>query len=367
MQAKKHQPIAAPCAWTGAEMKHRTDWLRPFSTAELAEIDSALQAVKRRGIDLFDIEKNDYPLPHFTQGLTKISQELESGSGMILLRGLPLSYTPADLEIVYWGLGTHLGTALSQNKTGELFGVVKDFQEPYVNTTRRGSKTNAGLQFHSDRCDIVGLLCVRKAREGGASRIVSSVAIHNEILRRRPDLMDTYYENWVHSWQGEEPPGSGRTYLRPVFGFRDGYFTGMFSPAYTQFAQDFPEVPRHTPQQLDALELYGQLANELALDMQFEPGDIQLLNNHVIYHGRTSYIDYPEDDKKRLLLRLWLSTAARPLPQGYEEVFGNIDLGQVRGGVPCREGWWRDVTQFRRNRTGIHATKDTAKARVETC
>ena len=171
----------------------------------------------------------------------------------------------------------------------------------------------------------------------------------------------------MHSWQGEEPPGSGRTYLRPVFGFRDGYFTGMFSPAYTQFAQDFPEVPRHTPQQLDALELYGQLANELALDMQFEPGDIQLLNNHVIYHGRTSYIDYPEEDKKRLLLRLWLSTAARPLPQGYEEVFGNIDLGQVRGGVPCREGWWRDVTQFRRNRTGIHATKDTAKARVETC
>ena len=143
MQAKKHQPIAAPCAWTGAEMKHRTDWLRPFSTAELAEIDSALQAVKRRGINLFDIEKNDFPLPHFTQGLTKISQELESGSGMILLRGLPLSYTPADLEIVYWGLGTHLGTALSQNKTGELFGVVKDFQEPYVNTTRRGSNSRA--------------------------------------------------------------------------------------------------------------------------------------------------------------------------------------------------------------------------------
>ena len=88
MQAKKHQPIAAPCAWTGAEMKHRTDWLRPFSATEVAEIDSALQAVKRRGIDLFDIEKNDFPLPNFTQGLAKISQALESGNGMILLRGL---------------------------------------------------------------------------------------------------------------------------------------------------------------------------------------------------------------------------------------------------------------------------------------
>ena len=339
-------------------MKNNPHWLRPFSATELREIDAALQAVKQRRMDLFDIEKVDFPLPGFTQGLAKISQQLESGSGMIMLRGLPLTYSPDDLQIVYWGIGTHLGTAVSQNKTGELFGIVKDFQENYVNTTRRGSKTSAGLQFHSDRCDVVGLLCVRKAKAGGASRIVSAVAIHNEILRRRPDLIDTYYDNWVHSWQGEEPPGSGRTYLRPVFGFRDGYFTGMFSPAYTQFAQDFPEVPRHTPQQLEALELYGQLADELALDMQFEPGDIQLLNNHVIYHGRTSFIDYPEEGRKRLLLRLWLSVpGARPLPYGYEEVFGNIERGLMRGGVPCREGWGRDVTQFRKNRTGIHAVK----------
>ena len=356
MQAEKHKPMAAPCAWRGADMKTSTEWLRPFSAAELAEIDVALRAVKQRGIDLFDVEKQDFPLPNFAQGLAAISRQLESGIGMILLRGLPLSYTPEDLRIVYWGLGTHLGTAVSQNKTGELFGTVKDFQEDYVNTTRRGSRTAEGLQFHSDRCDVVGLLCVRKAKTGGASRIVSSAAMHNEILRRRPDLMETYYENWVHSWQGEQPPGSGRTYLRPIFGFRDGFFTGMFSPAYTQFAQDFPEVPRHTPKQIEALALYTQLAEELALDMHFEPGDIQLLNNHVIYHGRTRYEDFPEEDRKRLLLRLWLSTPdARPLPYGYEEVFGNIERGLVRGGVPCREGWWRDVTQFRKNRTGIHA------------
>ena len=358
MQARPHQPIEAPCAWRGAEMKHRTHWLRPFSAAELAEIDAALQSVKQRGIDLFDIEKSDFPLPDFAQGLAKISQELESGTGMIMLRGLPLSYTPDDLRIVYWGIGTHLGTAVSQNKTGELFGIVKDYAEPLVRTAYRGSKTNLGLQFHSDRCDVVGLLCVRKAKIGGASRIVSSATIHNEMLRRRPDLMDTCYANWVHSWQGEQPPGCGRTYVRPVFGFRDGYFTGMFSPAYTQIAQEFPEVPRHTPQQIEVLNLYGQLADELALDMHFEPGDIQLLNNHVIYHGRTSYEDYPEQARKRLLLRLWLSVpVARPLPHGYEEVFGNIERGTVRGGVPCNEGWWRDVTQFRRNRTGIHAVK----------
>jgi hypothetical protein len=357
MQVDKGRPIDAPYAWKGADLQERTDWLRPFSAAELAEIDAALISVKRRKLDLFDIGKADFPLPAFSKELAKISKELEGGRGMIMLRGLPLSYSPDDLRTVYWGIGAHLGTAVSQNHAGELLGVVKDFG-PMENTKRRGSKTADGLEFHSDRCDVVGLLCVRKAKAGGASRIVSAAAIHNEILRRRPDLIDEFYGNWEHSWQGEEPPGSGRTDKRPIFGFRDGYFTGLFSPAYIKFAQEFPEVPRHTPRQREALELYGQLTNELALDMHFEPGDIQLLNNHVMYHGRTHFEDWPEETKKRLLLRLWLSVpGSRPMPQAWKTVFGSIEPGEVRGGVMCRDGWWRDVGQFREKRTGVHAAQ----------
>ena len=356
MQVSKRRAIDTPYAWKGADLQTSTEWLRPFTADELVEIDAALQSVKRRGLDLFDIGRDDFPLPGFAQEIDKISQMLESGRGMIMLRGLPLSYSADDLRTVYWGLGTHLGTAVSQNKDGELLGIVTDIGAPIVNTTRRGSKTSLGLEFHSDRCDVVGLLCVRKAASGGASRIVSAAAIHNEILRTRPDLIDAYYENWEHSWQGEEPPGCGRTYQRPIFGFRDGYFTGLFSPAYTKFAQEFTEVPRHTPVQIEALELYAQLTNALALDMHFEPGDIQLLNNHLIYHGRTQYEDFPEAGRKRLLLRLWLSVpGSRPLPKGYEVVFGSTEPGALRGGVPCREGWWRDVTQFRTHRTGVHA------------
>ena len=356
MQAQPHQLINAPCAWSGAEMQNKTDWLRPFRADELAEIDAALASVKHRGLDLFDISKSDFPLPNFSRELATIARELELGRGMIMLRGLPLSYTPDDLRTVYWGIGTYLGAAVSQNKNGEMLGVVKDFQEAYTNTTRRGSKTSAMLQFHSDRCDVVGLLCVRKAKEGGASRIVSAVTMHNEIMRRRPDLIGLFYDDWDHSWQGEEPPGSRRTQRRPIFTWRDGYFSGLFSPAYVWFAQDFPEVARHTPTQLEALQLFDELADELALNMHFEPGDIQLLNNHVIYHGRTSFVDHAEADKRRVLLRLWLSApGSRPLAPTYKEVFGGIEAGELRGGVPCREGWWRDVTQYRQQRTGIHA------------
>lgn len=358
MNAPDIKPIDLPCAWKGADLQNRSDWIRHFRADELGEIDNALESVKKRGLDLFDITKENFPLPQFSKTLAEVSKELEHGRGMILLRGLPLNYTPDDLRTVYWGIGAYLGTALSQNKVGELLGVVKDFQQGLAITQRRGFQTNDGLLFHSDRCDVVGLLCVRKAKEGGASRIVSAAAVHNEILRRRPDLIPLFYEMWDHSWQGEQPPGSGRAMQRPIFSWRDGQFTGLFSPAYIRFAQEFEEVPRHTPQQVEALQLFDQLAEELALYMQFEPGDIQLVNNHVTYHGRTEFTDYPEEHRKRVLLRLWLSVpGSRPISPAYKEVFGGVDAGELRGGVPCQEGWWRDVTQFRKNRTGIHATQ----------
>jgi hypothetical protein len=286
-------------------------------------------------------------LPGFSCELAKIALELETGRGIVLLRGLPLEYSPDDLRMVYWGIGAHLGTAVSQGGRGELLGIVEDEGKEVEATRRRGSKNTLELPFHGDRCDVVGLLCVRRAQSGGVSRIASAAAIHNEVLRRRPDLIDAFYANWYHSRQGDEAPGEERAYPKPIFGFREGHFTGLFSPAYIRSAQTFPEVPRLTAQQLEALELFKTLSEELALDMEFEPGDIQLLNNHLTYHARTRYDDHEEKEKKRLLLRLWLAVpGSRPLPKGYEVVFGDIEAGALRGGVPSREGW-RYVTELR--------------------
>jgi hypothetical protein len=347
MQVARSRPIEAPYAWKGADLQHRTDWIRPFTPSELKEIDAAVQGVKRRGLDWVDVTREDFPLPAFSAVLGDIARELETGRGMILLRGLPLEYSPDDLRLAYWGIGAHLGTAVTQGGRGELLGIVEDEGKEVEITKRRGSKTAGSLPFHSDRCDIVGLLCVRKARSGGLSRIVSAAAIHNEVLRRRPDLVDVFYADWYNSRQGDEQPGESRAYPKPIFGFRDGHFTGLFSPAYIKSAQQFPEVPRLTQPQEEALDLFGELSDSLALDMAFEPGDIQLLNNHLIYHARTRYDDYPEKEKKRLLLRLWLAVpGSRPLPRGYELLFGNIEAGAVRGGVPAKEGW-RDVNQMR--------------------
>jgi hypothetical protein len=347
MQVAKHREIVAPFAWKGADLQGRTDWIRPFRADELREIDEALAGVKQRGLDWVDITREDFPLPRFSAELAGIAQELETGRGMILLRGLPLRYSPDDLRMVYWGIGAHLGTAVSQGGRGEVLANVEDEAKSVEFTKRRGSKTSDTLSFHSDRCDIVGLLCVRKARTGGLSRVVSAAAIHNEVLRRRPDLIDVFYADWHHSRQGDEQPGESRAYPKPIFGFQGEHFTGLFSPTYIRSAQEFPEVPRFTREQQEALDLYTQLSEELALSMAFEPGDIQLLNNHLTYHARTSFDDYAEPERKRLLLRLWLAVpGSRPLPEGWELVFGKTEPGVVRGGVPSREGW-RDVTQLR--------------------
>lgn len=355
MQAARHKEIIAPFAWKGANLQGLTDWIRPFRPAELAEIDAAVRSVKRRRLDWVDVTRADFPLPAFSVELARIAQELETGRGMILLRGLPLAYSPDDLRMAYWGIGAHLGTAVSQGGRGELLGIVENEGREVEITRRRGSKTSGSLPFHADRCDIVGLLCVRKARSGGLSRIVSAAAIHNEVLRRRPDLIDVFYADWHNSRQGDEQPGESRAYPKPIFGFCDGHFTGLFSPAYVRSAQEFPEVPRLTRQQEQALELFGVLSEELALDMAFEPGDIQLLNNHLIYHARTRYDDYRERDRKRLLLRLWLAVpGSRPLPGGYELLFGSVAAGAVRGGVPAREGW-RDVNQLRERKRAAAA------------
>ncbi len=350
MPMEKHREIVAPFAWNGAELAQSTDWIRRFAPVELAEIDAAVRAVKQRGLDWLDVTREDFPMPVFARELAAVARELETGRGIVLLRGLPTNYTLDEMRLAYWGIGAHLGTALSQGGRGELLGIVEDEGQSVENTKLRGSKTSRELPFHGDRCDIVGLLCVRKAVSGGTSRIVSAAAIHNAVLGRRPDLIEVFYGDWYNSRQGDEQPGEARAYPKPIFGFRDGHFTGMFSPAYIRFAQEFPEVPRLTHAQHEALDLFGDLAEELALDMAFEPGDIQLLNNHLTYHARTSYVDHVEKEKKRLLLRLWLAVpGSRPLPPGYELLFGNIEAGAVRGGVASRDGW-RDVNQLRARR-----------------
>jgi hypothetical protein len=342
--------ITGPAAWQGAELAGSRDWIRPFTAGAVAEIDAALRGLERRGRRWPDFGRDDFPLPAFAGELAAIRDELERGRGIVLLRGLPVArYTLDQLRQAYWGLGQHLGTPRWQNASGELIGEVRDEVRLYgqvretpgassvTRSSRARARTSGPLRFHTDRCDVVALLCVRRARAGGESRVCSSIAVSNAIRERRPDLHALLCQDYVRNRQGEEAGGERRTYALPVFAARDGHFTSHYSRTFVEAAQLLPGVPPLTAAQQEALDLHARVCEELALTMVLEPGDLQLLNSHVTYHARAPYQDAEGPDTDRLLLRLWLAMPnSRPLPEGFEVLWGTTAAGAVRGGIAAR-------------------------------
>lgn len=353
-------PITGACVWHGREMARSRRWIRRLAPKALAEIDAALRAVRRRGLAWHAITRADFPLPRSAALLDDIRDELENGSGMLLLRGLPVSrYSDDELRCVWMGIGANLGTPVYQNRSGELMRAIRD--EAAAQGTDLGARygkvegagkdggaflssyartlSNGALRFHTDRCDVVGLLCVRQAARGGVSTLASSPAVHNAMLERRPDLAAALYRPVWRSRLGEEAGGETLAYPLPVWDQRPGpdgagRFTSHYSLTYIEAAQLRAEVPRLEPLQRQAIDLLMAFADELSFEMRFAPGDMQFINNHVIYHGRTPFEDDAAKGQDRLLLRLWLAMPnSRALPEGHEVLWRTTEAGAVRGGI----------------------------------
>ncbi|MBI1777852.1 MAG: TauD/TfdA family dioxygenase [Proteobacteria bacterium] len=344
-------PISGACAWLGKDVAHSKRWVRDLEPRGLGEIDAALAATSARAIPWHQITRENFPLPAMAEVLKEVADELENGSGMVKLRGLPVERYGADeLKRIWFAIGSHLGRPVFQNSRGELMREIQDegqdvgkrygeiksgegtkgvFLSSYARTL-----TNGPLRFHTDRTDVVGLLCARQARAGGVSRLCSSVAIHNEMLRRRPDLLDLLFQDIYRSRFGEEAGSVEEVYKLPIFGLRAGKFTSHYSLTYIEAAQMVAGVPKLTSEQRAAIELLMALAEELSFDMVLEPGDMQFLNNHVIYHARTAFEDDAPSGQSRLLYRLWLSMPNnRALPEGHEVLWRSIEAGAPRGGI----------------------------------
>lgn len=340
--APLRQLIEGPSVWTGAEMRGReAEWSYHLSQSEIEEIENAVRAVRARGLDLAEIRRADFPLPRLGPVLDRLRAEVLDGRGFVLLRGLPVEDRPIDESATaYWGLGSYFGSARSQNAKGHLLGHVYDLGEGLTatNPNIRGYATAERQNFHIDRCDVVALLCLRRAKSGGLSAITSSMTLHNVMAGRRPDLLERLYRPFPVDRRGEVPEGRAPFYEAPVFNEHAGRVSVLYSRQYIGSAQRFPEARRLSAEDIEALDMFAELANdpELRLDMNFMPGDIQFLHNHTILHARTEYEDWPETARKRHLLRLWLSPPeARPLPPVFAEIYGGLTPGD-RGGIICK-------------------------------
>jgi hypothetical protein len=310
------QVLEPQCAWTADDVADDTAWTEVLDPDEQAELDSALHLVLEKTDDVLDVERADFPLPLLSVRLRRIEHDLIDGRGFVRLRGIDRSaYSQSEMELIYWGIGRHLGTPWPQNRHGHVLGDVTDQGRTATDPTARGNEIGGhALPFHCDGSDLVGLLCLDDGRQGGRSAVASSVQIHNRLVAEEPDLARALYEPLPYDFRGEEPHGGRPYYLVPVFTrWQDRLFVRCIPP-YIRASQRHPEAPRLTELQDEALRTLVAMAEDPAnhITMQLEPGDVQLINNHHVLHGRTAYEDSPDDGRIRHLKRLWLESRALP-------------------------------------------------------
>lgn len=309
-------------AWRGPALQRSEEWIVRLTETDLHELDVALHNVNRRGISMHGLTKDTFPLPGLSAKLKSILQEVEYGRGFVLIRGIQAErYSKEDAGRLFWGLGAHFGKGVTQNAKGDLLGHVADlgFADYRGRSDVRGYQTRASLEFHTDVVDVVGLMCLRKAKQGGESLIASSTTIHNEMLEHHPMLLGLLYGNFLFDRKGEEAEGQPPYFVSPIYSYYGGFLSCR--PAIIEYifsAVQKTGIPLN-PAQRKALDVFVgyTLRPDVQLSMELEPGDIQLLNNSVILHSRTSFIDHEDPERRRHLLRLWLNIEnGRPVDPG---------------------------------------------------
>jgi hypothetical protein len=317
--------IGGPSSWRGPDLHDPSQWTIELTAPQRQELLDALAGVEAANFDFLEVTRDTFPLPTIAPVLADIVGELLDGRGFVLLRGVPVEgLTERQVELMYWGIGRYIGICLPQGHAGtDLFAHVRD-EGVDRNATVGGGLLNrhsGGLPFHTDSSDIVGLLCIRPAMRGGESTIVSTVAVHDEIVRRRPDLAATMYEPWwFDRRRGDGPESFARC---PIYATNEqGRLFAFYGPDLYKTAQRADHVPPLSKDQLDAMDLINELNSspELRLDMSFQAGEIQFINNYTVMHSRSPYEDYPDPALRRDLIRLWL-TVDRDLdiPPSFEE------------------------------------------------
>lgn len=327
-------------AWRGPALQREGGWLQTLTEPELAELQAAtapwLAQVEADAAALNRLSTAGFVLPTLGPRLAGLRDELQRGRGFVLLRGLPVArWGRRFAAVAFYGLGAHLGRPRPQNAQGHLLGHVRDVGLRADDPAVRIYQTHERQTFHTDSCDIVGLLCLQTARAGGESALVSSVTLYNELRARRPDLAAWLFQPLATDRRGEVPPGAKPYFEIPVFNWHQGAFAAIYQRQYVNSAQRLADAPRLAPAHVAALDALDALANDPALNLQMAlaPGDLQFVHNHRLLHDRMAFDDWPEPARRRYLLRLWLAPDdGQPLPPVYAQRYGSVAPGQ-RGGV----------------------------------
>ena len=329
--------IDHPAAWVGAVMVARPGlWVQDLDADEIAELEGAAKAYLDSGHPIGALSPDRFPLPLLAPKLDALRNIMMHGIGFRLIRGLPVDrFDMATVATIYCGIGAYLGPARSQNAKGHILGHVKDVGADLNDPKVRIYQTTKRQTFHTDSTDVVALLCLKEAMEGGDSLLVSTLTLYNQMRARHPDLAPLLFDPVATDRRDEVPQGMDPWFEIPVLNWHQGFLTGLYQRQYVDSAVRLPDAPRLTDKHQDALDAWDALTNDpdLHLKMRLKPGDIQFVYNHHLMHDRTGFQDWPDPAERRHLLRLWLSLHGdRPLPPVFKQRYGQIDIGD-RGGI----------------------------------
>jgi hypothetical protein len=309
-------------AWSGPNIAHEIEqWritLNPAVTAELVDEARRIAGSTNEETAQHAIDRGRFPLA--APALAKIEKEVMTGRGFALLKS-PATLDDSTLKAYYWVLMSLMGRPLSQNSHGQRLRDVVDTGKKMGEQRVRGYETNAALKYHTDRCDMVGLLCLRKSMSGGLSSIASSITVYKELAARQPELIAPLV-NGVNFMSIEE--GGDISVKRvPVFSVSGGALSCRYSR--NSFATAIRQGVPYTELEKAALDAVDQLAEDarFRLDMDLERGDIQIINNYTTLHSRTEFKDWPETERRRCMVRVWLQTdTVRPVLRDFDDYRG---------------------------------------------
>jgi len=357
-------PIGGPASWKASDLVNNPNWGIKLSDEELSEIHDALQFSKTcdNRVEFSPKEETDagsvpvnvttanFPLKKLAQRMSAVAEELEHGSGAVMISNMPIDkYSVDELGVIYLGMSSYLGQVVLQSSSG-LRSKSRGFAMPlgYIRaemtgkTPLDGKQANNYFRLHTDRCDVISLLSIRTASQGGQARVASAVGIHDAMVERAPHLVPKLYEPIPRIWEG----GSGVIALPIWDKLSDGRFTTQISPSYIENAQFVNGVEKLDSDTIEAIDLIEEIGLEIGHTFLQEPGQLTFLNNHVVYHGRTAWKHDEATDSRdgtdngRLLLRTWVSPFnSRELPgdgphgEAYKTMWGETGAGSARGGL----------------------------------
>lgn len=311
-------------------------WRYELTADDVLDLEQAAARYLALGRDVGEITADAFPLGGFAAHLKGLRAHLMHGVGVEVISGLPIErYDRATAAAIFCGIGAHLGAARSQNAAGHILGHVRDTGADPKDTSTRIYQTSARQTFHTDSADCVGLLCLRDAKEGGDSLLVSAEAIYNRMAAEAPSLLARLFDPIATDRRGEVPAGMKPYMEIPPFSWHDGKLTVFYQRQYIDSAQRFPGAMRLTDDHAAALDMFDAIANDpdMHVRMRLRPGDMQFVYNHAHLHDRTGFVDWDAPEDRRHLLRLWLTLPGdRALPPVFAERYGDLTPGD-RGGI----------------------------------